>query len=186
MYKDNTRCCEPKQTDCNLLFQITATYILLLIRSILSLENRRSVTSDTFLIAFISGASNWHKIKKGNYRAERDFTGTVPAAVGLSEASWLIWSQFLRSTELHHWDSLGLSWRASLGKPLSYHSTAVHWHTWTSPMGDKKDHTFSITQHSSCSNSCLHGKAALHTSLPEVMQDSKAQSTTFCQRLPLR
>lgn len=62
-YQDNRRSCEPEETEGNLFFQITATYILLLIRSILSLENGR-FTTDTFVIAFISGESNCHKWKK--------------------------------------------------------------------------------------------------------------------------
>lgn len=63
MYQDSRRSSESKEPDSRLLFQITETYIPLLIRSILSLEKRRS-TSDTFLIAFISGERNSHKWKK--------------------------------------------------------------------------------------------------------------------------
>lgn len=64
----------------------------------------------------------------------------------------------------------------------------VHWHPWTVSHGWwERPHNcpFSITQYPTSSNNCLHGKAALHVSLQEVTQDSKAQSTSFCQRLPL-
>lgn len=186
MYQDNRRSHEPKETDGNLLFQITATYILLLI-SILSLENRRS-TSDTFTIAFISGESNCHKWKK-KISELREFTGKVGAGVSLFEAGWLVWNAAFK--EKYWAPPLGFSGAFMpdfIGEAplLPFNSRFTNTHE-LSPMGDEEDHTkcpFTITQHpSSSNNNRLHGKATLHVSLQEVRQDSKAQSTSLCQRL---